>query len=144
MKKPERMLYQVNLKGYYLLIAFIALNTFYTVFILNEMDKDSQIGIFVMLTIFLILLGFFLAIKLKTYSVKWSYLTIIIGIFQGTRIVFTANNTEGALSLVLDLVLMLSALLCITGGVISLRKSKIRNKLILQSEIIETTGGSNE
>lgn len=129
MNNPERMLYKGNNLGYYLLIGFVTLNTFYTVFILNKMDKDARIGVFVMLTIFLLLFGFLMAIKVRKYSLFWSYLAIIIGVFQSMRILFTINNVEGLLSIVLDIVLILSALLCITGGVVSLRKTKIRNNL---------------
>lgn len=129
MNNPERMLYQGNDLGYSLLIGFVALNTFYTVFILNVMDKDPRLGGFVMLTIFLLLLGFLMAIKVRTYSVLWSYLAIIIGVFQGTRILFTVNNVEGLFSLVLDVALITSAVLSVVGGIISLQKAKIRRNL---------------
>lgn len=129
MKNPERMLYQNNNKGYLLVIAFIVFNTIYTVFVLNAMDKDRGIGIFVMLTIALLLLGFLTAIKVRTYSLPWSIAALVMGLFQFSRLFFTTVNFEGTVSLLLNLTLILSSVLCVAGGALSLIYTLKRHRL---------------
>ena len=106
MKNNERLLYQNNNIGYLLIIGFVALNTFYTIFILNNMERDSSVGVFVMLTILLMLMGFLMAIKVKTYSILWSVFALIVGTFQIFRLLFTTNNLTGLFGLVLNIVLV--------------------------------------
>ncbi len=129
MNNNERMLYQNNSIGYLLVIGFVALNTYYTIFILNAMEKNSGVGVFVMLTILLMLLGFLMAIKVKIYSMIWSIISIIVGLFQITRIFFTSNNLEGLFGQSLNVILIVSGILCFCGGVYSARLTKIRNSL---------------
>lgn len=129
MKNPERLLYQNNNKSYLLVIAFVVLNAAYTIFILNAMDKDYRIGGFVMLTIVLLLVGFLVAIKVRTYSISWSIAALFIGGFQFSRLFFTTNNLEGISSLLLNIILILSSIFCVTGGIVSLVYTGRRNRL---------------
>lgn len=129
MKNDERRLYQNNNSGYMLVMVFIALNIIYTFFILNAMEKDQRIGIFVMLTIFLLLMGFLMAIKVRIYSLVWSIITITIGIFQLSRMFFTVNNLEGSLEGMMNIVLVISAIFCICGGVVSVINTMKRKRL---------------
>jgi len=129
MANNERMLYQNNNLGYFFVIGYIVLNTIYTFFILNVMEKDSGIGIFVMLSIVLLLLGFLMAIKVRIYSLIWSVITIITGVFQFIRIFFTQNNLDGALAIGVDIILIISGIICVSGGLISVKLTKIRRSL---------------
>lgn len=129
MTNDERLLYQNNNLGYFLILGFIVLNTFYTVYVLNAMDRDSTIGVFVMLTIVMLLLGFLMAIKVKIYSILWCYIAIGVGAFQTVRVFFTINNVPGFFGMSLNVILVVSGVLCIIGGVISLNLTKLRQSL---------------
>lgn len=129
MRNDERRLYQNNNTGYMLVMVYIALNTIYTFFILNSMEKDLRIGTFVMLTIILLLMGFLMAIKVRIYSLTWSIITIVIGFFQFTRLFFTVSNLNSFLAVVMNIVLVLSAIFCLSGGFISVINTNKRNRL---------------
>lgn len=112
-----------------MIIAFIALNTVYTVFVLNAMDKDRGIGIFVMLTIALLLLGFLTAIKVRIYSLPWSIFALAMGFFQFSRLFFTTVNLEETHAFLLNLILILSSVICVAGGLLSVIYTAKRNRL---------------
>lgn len=109
-------------------LLFIALNTVYSIFILNAMEPDSRSGGFVMLTIVMLLLGFLIAVKLQIYSLPWGYVAIVTGVFQMSRILFTVNNYEGTAFFLLNTALIVSALICLSSGVLSIINTKLRNQ----------------
>lgn len=129
MKNKERMLYQNNDAGYSLTIGFIITNIVYTIFTLNAMERTAELGIFVMLTIVLLLAGFLIAIKVRIYSVSWSVIGICVGVFQPIRLLFTHSNIEGLYATLLNIVLVISGVFCFSGGLLSLKKSLHRSKL---------------
>ena len=130
MKNNERRLYQNNTTGYLLILLFIVLNIVFTIFTLNAMDKDLSVGIFVMMTIVLLLLGFLMVIKVRIYSMAWSVLAVCVGIFQFSRLFFTPGNLEGAMALFMNIILIVSALFCISGGLVSVINTKKRSSLL--------------
>jgi uncharacterized membrane protein len=93
------------------------------------MNNDRSIGVFVMLTILLLLVGFLMAIKVRTYSMAWSVTCIFVGVFQATRFFFTKSNLEGSTAILMQIILIVSALFCIGGGVLSVIKTTTRKNL---------------
>ncbi len=132
MAKSERRLYQKNTIGYLLVLLHIALNVVYTIFSLNNMPVDYWIGIFIIITIAMLLLGFLTAVKVQSYSMVWSFAAVLLGIFQLSRLLFAPDIPSGSLNTFLFTVLIVSAVLCFAGGVISIRESRTRKKLVKQ------------
>ena len=60
-------------------------NGLYAVTALNRMDATSDVGLIVMVTIVLFLLGFLTAVKIRAYSIQWSVGALLIGVFQTAR-----------------------------------------------------------
>ncbi len=126
----ERLRFEKNRTPYLLILLFIGLNTLYSILILNAMAAVASLGVFVILTIVLLLLGFLVAVKVHMYSISWSYGAIVLGIFQISRILFTTNNLEGMTAVLMNGVLLSSGVLCAAAGLISRRISIKRKKLL--------------
>ncbi len=88
MANVERKLYESNRSGFVLMLLHIVLNVIFTIYVLNSMATNFEIGIFIMITIALLLLGFLTAVKVQNYSMTWGYVAIIIGLFQFVRLTF--------------------------------------------------------
>ncbi|MCG8572796.1 MAG: hypothetical protein MJB14_21905 [Spirochaetes bacterium] len=121
MAKNERFLYQLNHSGYLCILFFIAANILYSILALNHMTPDYKLGLFIFVTIILLFTGFLSAVKVQTYSLKWSFADIVIGIFQLSRIAYTPTTAQGVPKIILYTALVLSALSCILGGAISIK-----------------------
>ncbi len=129
MKRTERLLYQKNKPAQLLVLLFIAGNALYSIFVLNSLPKNIEIGFLVILTIFLLLFGFLVAVKVSTYSAFWSYGAMVLGAFQISRLLFTNHLLEGSTATIMNIVLVVSGLACIGGGVFSLLRTKQRSQL---------------
>lgn len=130
----EQKLYQSNKWPYLLLILFIVLNALFSALILNKMPSDKMLGVFIMLTIFLLLMGFLTAVKVKIYSRPFSYIAIVMGIFQGSRIFFSPSQLTGAAASIVFLVCLLSASACAAGGILSLGSIRKRNQALKEQQ----------
>lgn len=130
MNRDEKKLYQVNKLSYNLVMFFIILNTAHAIFTLQNMNVDFGIGIFVMMTIVLLMIGFLAAVKLQTYSLKWSYISIGIGIFQFGRYLFSPEEIVGTIKIYLDVMILLSIVFIITGAIICIIRTKQRTNYI--------------
>lgn len=137
MKTEERLLYQKNKLGNLLILLSIALNVVYSIFILNNMTVDFKLGIFVMITILLLLIGFLTGVKVQAYSKQWSIVAVILGLFQCTRILFTESTLEGNMLLLMTVVLITSGLVCILGGIVSYNVSSKRAAYIKEHSITD-------
>lgn len=133
MKKIERMLYQKNNLGQNLIFLSIVFNVIYSIFVLNKMYSDWKLGLFVFITILLLLFGFLVGSKVLLYSKEWGYVAIGIGVFQFSRVFIENYYFDNTLLMLLKLCLMASALTSIIGGVISVRRAVIRKQLMDQS-----------
>ncbi|WP_461207099.1 hypothetical protein [Clostridium sp. DL1XJH146] len=127
MKSEERKLYQKNKLGYLLIIAFIVLDVIYTIYTLNSMTVNFNIGVFILTTIALLLIGFLTAVKVQTYSISWCYVAIGLGIFQGSRILIEKNII---MNFQMTIIIIVSSIICIFGGIISLNSANKRKKYI--------------
>jgi hypothetical protein len=130
MKQDEKKLYQNNILGYNLVMGFIILNTIYTIFTLKSMELNYNIGIFIMLNIVLSLLSFLDAVKVKSYSIMWSYITFFIGIFQILRFLLWENKFFNRGNIMLGIIYLLSIFCIFLSSFISLIRSKKRQKYI--------------
>lgn len=126
MKNNERLLYQKNMKGYTLIILSIICNAIYSIFTLNTMDRNYYLGAEVMITILMLLAGFLIAVKIQNYSFKWSFGALSLGLIQIIRLILSKSMAEGSLLFKLQLVLILSALFSIAGGLFSILVTKKR------------------
>jgi hypothetical protein len=78
--KDEKLLYRQNKFSGNLLMIYLLLNTYYTVYVLNKIPMNYYVGIFIMINIFLSLFVFLLSSKLKVYSMPWSITSAILSI----------------------------------------------------------------
>ena len=119
MKHPQRRLYENNRLGYLLMLGFIGGNALYAVIALNRMPATNAVGLLVMATIALFLLGFLTAVKVRTYSLGWSYGALLIGLFQTVRSVVALSASSGQMVVPTTLFLLGSAVACLVAGAVS-------------------------
>ncbi|GHV92648.1 hypothetical protein AGMMS50268_31510 [Spirochaetia bacterium] len=127
MKQYERLLYQTNSTPGALVMVFLVINTWQTIFTLNGVNV-SEAGIRIMeiilLNIFLSFLVFVTASEVKRYSLRWSWIALGIGVFQCLRIFFISSTITGGVRLNITLSLLLSGFLLIIASLLSIGKSK--------------------
>jgi len=126
----QRRLYEKNKIGYVLVLFHIVLNVFYSINTIKHMDTSYDVGIFIMITIMLLLVGFLTAVKVQNYSMVWSMVAIIIGLFQFSRLLFTDNPVDGMFGSVLIIALVLSGIFCVLGGLVSIKNTQVRRKCV--------------
>lgn len=129
MSNDEKKLYQKNIIGYNLILLFISLNTAYTIQMLKSMKVDYYIGIFIITTIVLSLISFLAAVKVRIYSQLWGYLSVGLGIFQISRFLLNSDKFVG-INVLMNIILISSALCAIIGGVTSIVRAKKRTSYI--------------
>lgn len=130
MQIVERKLYQKNKLGNLFVLLYIGLNIVYSIFNINMMPKASELGMFVMSTILLLLVGFLTGTKLTSYSKIWSVVAVILGIFQFVRLTFDVSYLEPNMIFMLNIVLIASGISVIIGGLITYRFSTQRAALL--------------
>lgn len=139
MSNIEKKLYQKNKLGRSFVIFFILFNVAYSIFVLNHMDINYDIGLFIMTTILLLLVGFLTSVKVEAYSLLWSVVAGALGVFQFTRFLFTEYVVEGTLETVIPVLLVLSGVSAIIGCVVSLNVSMKRKHYIISNKISDET-----
>lgn len=132
MNNGEKLLYQNNNLAYNLIIGFILINTIVMIIVLKSMTINIRVGSFILFNIILSLISFLLSIKVKKYSVNWAIFGICIGALQSVRS-FTLPQlpNEGTNKLLVTLSII-SSVLAITGGIVTIIKGKLRNRFLLQ------------
>ena len=116
MKHPKRRLYEKNSAPYGLMLLFIVGNGLYAVTALNRMDATSDVGLIVMVTIVLFLLGFLTAVKIRAYSIQWSVGALLIGVFQTARFFVALSDATEEMILPTVLYLLGSGIACVVAG----------------------------
>lgn len=130
MQIVERKLYQKNKLGNLFVLLYIGLNIVYSIFNINMMPKAMPLGIFVMSTILLLLIGFLTGTKLANYSKAWSVVAVLLGIFQFVRLTFDVSYLEANMQLIFNIVLIVSGILVIVGGLLTFKFSMQREALL--------------
>ncbi|MCL2804629.1 MAG: hypothetical protein FWD26_01650 [Treponema sp.] len=106
MKKNEMLLYQVNSLPSAIALLFLIFNTTQTIFTLNTIDVSAA-GIRVMeiilVNIVLSFLVFIASSEIKRYNLRWSQITLALGIFQCLRFFLLPAGLHSVLIIVLPL-----------------------------------------
>lgn len=116
-----------------LLYLFIILNTILAMRSLSVMEYSGRIFIFIIFNIILTLFLFLASAQIKNYIKLWSYLTIIVSVFQLMRMFFLPEHTGSAINYILYIV---TGSLGILSGGFSYFKSKNRFKFIQERKEI--------
>lgn len=125
----EKSLYKANVLSYYLVLLAIVLNGIVLIRTLNVVDKTYSVGLIILFNIFVSLLLFLGAVRLKTYAKNWTYIVCVVGAVQVIRAFFyipeNANRSE---VITFILLLLVSAVLLILAALYAY------NKVILQEK----------
>lgn len=127
MNKADKLLYQENVAGANLVVVFVLLNMVFTIFNLRNMPVMYDIGIFVMYNILVSLVGFLASTKMRIYKKKWAYVGFVIALVQFFRITRIPDVYEAGLTMVLTVMVVISAVSMIAGSVITMRRSTLKN-----------------
>lgn len=135
--KVEKTIYQPNALSYNLIMLVLAFNVYFVLQILQVIDKDIDIGFHVLFNIFMTLVLFLGAVRVKIYDLRWSYVILGFGVFQFVRgFLFLPAEVSGSMETRLTLILALSGLIAIGATILSVIKIKRQNKYILENEYI--------
>ena len=135
MKKGEKRLYRVNSISQQLLLLYILGNTAFTIFAVNNRDVDYQLGIFILLNIFLSLLAFLTAVRQKVYAIQWGYVGIALAVFQFARMLWIPEEIVNPTRFLLIALLIVTGVLAFVGSLLCIRRSQERQKFILENKI---------
>jgi len=135
MKKGEKRLYQVNSISQQLVLLHILGNTAFTIFAVNNRDVDYQLGIFILLNIFLSLLAFLTAVRQKVYAIQWGYVGIALAVFQFARMLWIPEEIVNPTRFLLIALLIVTGVLAFVGSLLCIRRSQERQKFILENKI---------
>ncbi len=130
MKKEEKILYRKNNFSYTLIMVSLSLNTVYSILILNNMYVNWRLGVFVLTTILLLLFAFLMASKMLVYSTQWSYVAVGVALFQFVRVIIWNYDIDGMQYLISYICLITSAISCLAGGLLSIRRSLFRKQML--------------
>lgn len=141
--KGEMLRYQNNKQSYWFGMLAVVFSLIYIFVLLNRFKGSGfNIGIFVVIlgNIFLFLGGFLCCEKMKTYDIKWGYVAIVFGaicfvrtfvypifVFNGNVI---TNESRKGIAIFLMICMILSAVLYIFAGIITIKKTKILNSYL--------------
>lgn len=113
----EKSFYQPNKLSYNLILIGLSLNVYYIIRTLNVMDKTLDIGITILVNIFILLLLFLSSVRVKTYSRNWSFGVIGLGLLQIFRGFLFIPEEAALIKTNLLTVMILSGILLIGAGV---------------------------
>lgn len=134
MAKGEKLLYQENKSAYGLVLGFLMLNLAITLFVLRAMAVNAGIGVFIMYNIVLSLVGFLVAIKIKKYSMGFGVFTIILGVFHFVVNFIMTGLPASTQNPAATLLTALASLMLAAGGIITIRKTKLRRQYLIHRE----------
>ena len=135
MKKHEKRLYLENGISQQFMLLYILGNTAFTIFTVNNRDVDSQLGIFILLNIFLTLLAFLTAVRQKTYAIRWSYAGIALAVFHFARILWIPEEIVNPMRIFLITLLIVTGVLAFLGSLLCIRRSQERQNFIIENNI---------
>jgi len=119
----EKSLYKANTLSYYFVLLAIILNGVFLIQSLNVMDKTFDVGLVILFNIFISLLLFLGAVRLKIYAKNWTYIVAGVGIIQFIRSIFyIPENASGSQVTKFVLLLVFSAILLLAAAAYAYRK----------------------
>lgn len=131
----EKWLYQDNSISQQLFMLFILVNTAFMIFYTNNIDIDYDLGLFIMLNIFLSLLSFLVAVRQKLYAFNWGLIGMAIAAFQLLRLLWIPEEIMNPLRFQLQILLVVTSLLALAGSLICLKRTRERQKYIIKNNI---------
>ena len=135
MKKGEKRLYQENSISQQLMLLYILGNTAFIIFAVNNRDVDYQLGLFILLNVFLSLLAFLTAVRQKMYAIQWGYVGIALAVFQFARVLWIPEEITSPMRFLLIALLIVTGVLAFVGSLLCMRRSQERQKFILENKI---------
>jgi hypothetical protein len=134
MINPEKMQYQENKSGSSMVTIFILLNMFYTIMMLKSMPMTMAIGSFTMINILISLVAFLASTNFKIYKLKWAYGGVVGAIIQALRFGAIPDSFSSGLKILLLVSLEVSAILLLVGSIITIIKTKAKEKYELEEQ----------
>ena len=131
----EKRLYLENKRSQQLIMLFLLGNTIFTLVYINSMDVTARLGFFVMLNIFLSLFVFLMAVRQKVYDIRWGYAGIALAVFQLVRMLWIPVEIINPTRLILQVLLVVTALLALFGSVTCIQRTRERNQFIIDHGI---------
>ena len=135
MNNFEKRLYLDNARSQQLIMLYLLGNTVFTIFYVVNMAVDAQLGIFVMLNIFLSLLAFLTAVRQKMYDIQWGYVGLAMAAFQLVRLLWIPEELTGSLRIFLIALLIATSISAFAGSMFCLKRSQERQKFIRDNNI---------
>ncbi|MBE2220711.1 MAG: hypothetical protein IAF02_04180 [Anaerolineae bacterium] len=135
MKIHEKRLYLANSLSQQLILLYIAGNTLFTIVYVNHMAVDVQLGVFVMLNIFLSLVAFLMAARQKVYAIRWGYAGVAMALFQFARMLWVPEEITGTMRIFLMALLVATALSALAGSIICIQRARERQNYIVDNNI---------
>ena len=135
MKKHEKRLYQENSISQQLMLLYILGNTVFTIFYVNNMNVDHQLGVFILQNIFLSLLSFLTGVRQKMYAIQWGYVGVVLAVFQFTRMFWIPEEITNSLRFFLIALLIGTGMLVLVGSLVCIRRSQERQNFIIENDI---------
>lgn len=131
--KADKMRYQTNGQAYGFILLGLAISVaaLFAIITPPTVVPDFTTAIEILINIVLLLVTFLAAERCKFYDRKWANVVIVIAVVHVLRIFYVptrlvANGQITALQYtMITILLLVSALFLILGGLITMRKSKI-------------------
>ena len=116
--RVEKSLYKANDISYYLIMLAILLNGVFLIQTLNIVDKTFNVGLIILFNIFISLLLFLTAVRVKSYTKPWTYVAVIVGGIQVIRaIFFIPENATTSKAVTLLVLLLVSAIALVVSAI---------------------------
>ncbi len=131
----EKRLYLENGRSQQLIMLYLLGNTIFTIIYINNMSVDAQLGVFVMLNIFLSLFAFLMAVRQKLYELPWAYAGIGLTVFQLLRLFWIPAEIVNPARLIIQVLLVATAAFALAGSLICIQRSRERLQYIEENNI---------
>lgn len=135
MNASEKRLYMENALSQQLILLWLAGNTLFTIFYVNSMDVDAQLGFFVMLNIMLSLFAFLMAVRQKIYQIQWGYVGIGLALFQLLRLFWIPVEIVNPTRLLIQILLVATSAAALAASIVCIQRSQERQKYIEENNI---------
>jgi len=135
MINTEKWLYQENSISQQFFLLYILGNTIFTIFYVNHAVVDHNLGLFIMLNIFLSLGSFLIAVRQKIYRMSWGYVGIAIAVFQLIRLMWIPEEIIGLMRFVIQALLVFTSLSALIGSIICIKRANERQKYVIEHKV---------
>lgn len=135
MKRPEKLLYQVNKLSYSLILLHIVCIVIYTTTVLSKMTIGYQVAFVSLTNIVMMLFAFLTAVKIKVYDHKFQYAPFFMSLIIGLQIINLPSGLDVQTSRNAIISGIFAVLLAVLSSIISINRNRIRAKYIQHKDI---------